>query len=142
MLKRSDPNLNQNALKENTDLRVDKVTLQKDLAKIKKQLTGSERDAEFLRKQLQEGKDRSERQQIDQELRQEIVRLQKAIESRQAEADELRDQLESDDRDLEIAKVKDELEDLQAEVREKARVIDAKDDELVCYHQVRLGESR
>ena len=135
-LRKSDPNLNQNALKENTDLQVERATLQRDLSRIKKQLTNSGREAELLKKQLQDGKERSQRDEATQELRNELSSLRRDLEAKDAEIDELQSRQESEDKDHEIERLKGDIEDLGAELRDKDRIIESKDDELVCPRQL------
>ena len=131
LLRKSDPNLNQNALKENTDLHVDKATLQRDLARIKKQLTSSERNAEALKQQLQDGRERDLKDQVAQELGEEVLSLRTRLEAKDAKVDELQSRLKFENRDHGAEKLRGVVEDLEAELREKDRIIDSKNDELV-----------
>ena len=127
LLRKSDPNLNQTALKENTDLRVDKVTLQKDLSKIKKQLAKSEKDAEALKERLQDGKEQNAREQANQQLRDEVDALRNSLDEKESEVDELRNLLSSKKDDRELVVLNDSLEDLEIELREKDRLLEEKD---------------
>lgn len=123
---------NQAALKENTDLKVNRITMQRELHKFKKNIAQAEKDAEIYRLQLEEFKERMRRKQIDESIRIELEHLRheadakdKRIEMLQDAQTKALDQDESDSRRL-----KNEIEDLQAELREKDRMIDERDDQI------------
>ena len=139
-LRKSDPNLNQNALKENTDLHADKAILQRDLARIKKQLSASGQEAELLKQQLQDDKEQSQRDQAAQELREELLLLRENLEAKDTEIEALQIRLSSGDKNCETERLKGDIQDLEAELREKDRLIDDKDDELVCSNREVLGD--
>ena len=126
----SDPNLNENALKENTDLRVDKTTLRRDLGKVRKQLARSERDVENLRRQVSNDAAERDRSKTDGGLREEIVMLKKALEIKDVEIRTFQESTTVSERELELKRLQEDNEDLGAELREKDRIIDAKEDEL------------
>lgn len=128
LLKKSDPNINQNVLKENTDLRVDKVTMQRDLAKVRKQLNASARDAENLRQQLLDGKARSEKESANQRLQGDLKALQALLRTKEAEVSELRDASASAPTLRTVQELQENIEDLEADLREKDRMIDAQKD--------------
>lgn len=123
---------NQAALKENTDLKVNRITMQRELHKFKKNIAQAERDAEVYRLQLEEFKERIRRKQMDESIRIELETLrtdvkekEKQIQLLESEKDQAEDQENSA-----IQKLKDEIEDLQADLREKDRAIDDKDDQI------------
>ena len=128
LLKKSDPNINQTALKENTDLRVDKATMQRDLAKVKKQLNASAREAENLKQQLLDGKVRSEKESANHRLQGDFKVLQALVRTKEAEVRELRDASASAPTRRTVQELQDNIEDLEAELREKDRMIDAQKD--------------
>jgi chromosome segregation ATPase len=124
LMRKSDPNLNQAALKENTDLRVDRATLTRDLSKMKKQLAAAAQDAESLRKQLLDSKARGERNEAEKHLQEELIMLRESVSSKEEEIEKLQSVLDSESKTQEVQNLKDNIEDLEAELREKERVID------------------
>ncbi|KAL2441705.1 hypothetical protein ABEF95_016191 [Exophiala dermatitidis] len=123
---------NQAALKENTSLKVDQLTLQRELSKFKRYIAQAERDAELYRLQLEDYKEKIRRKQVDEHVRAELESLRSELQ----EKDSLIKRLESDQNDAEnqeqaeIKRLKDEIDDLQAELREKDRTIDERDDQI------------
>ncbi|KAG9790839.1 hypothetical protein KCU88_g1181, partial [Aureobasidium melanogenum] len=123
---------NQAALKENTSLKVDQLTLQRELSKFKRYIAQAERDAELYRLQLEEYKEKIRRKQVDEHVRAELESLRSELQKK----DNLIKRLESDKNDSEnqeqseIKRLKDEVDDLQAELREKDRAIDERDDQI------------
>ncbi|KIV96135.1 hypothetical protein PV10_00039 [Exophiala mesophila] len=123
---------NQAALKENTDLKVNRITMQRELHKFKKNIAQAEKDAEVYRLQLEEFKERMRRKQIDESIRIELEHLRHEADAKDKKIEMLEDaQTKALDQDLSGSRrLKDEIEDLQAEVREKDRMIDERDDQI------------
>ncbi|RMZ77230.1 hypothetical protein DV738_g4490, partial [Chaetothyriales sp. CBS 135597] len=123
---------NQAALKENTDLKVNRVTMQRELHKLKKNIAQAERDAETYRLQLEEYRERIRRKHVDETVRVELENLRTELKSREKEmaSFEEKQQLRESEKDAELRRLRDEIEDLQAEIRDKDREIDSRDDEL------------
>ena len=130
--------MNHTALKENTDLRVDRATLQRDLAKVKKQLASSARDAEDLKQQLLDSKARSEKAAMNKQLQDELNTLQAALQEKEKENRRLQDALAAADNNREVEELRDTVEDLEAELREKERLIEAQQDKDVWAEDVSL----
>ena len=128
---------NQAALKENTDLKVNRITMQKELHRFKKNIAQAERDAELYRLQLEEYKERIKRKQADESIRIEMTRLQTELSEKEAEIERLQTDLEtakgSESEELET--LRDQVGDLEADVREKDRVIDERDEQLDALKQ-------
>ena len=141
MLANSDPNLNQEAIKQNTDLRVDRATLQRELNKVKKQLQNSGRDAEALRQQLLDDQAKVDQQVADKRLRTELTTLRETVQTKDQEIEKLQDQLDSSNKTQEVANLKGQIEDLEAELREKERIIDTQDDDKEARHDNQKGVS-
>ncbi|KAI9654321.1 MAG: hypothetical protein M1829_000942 [Trizodia sp. TS-e1964] len=99
-LKKAGPGFSKAVLKENTDLKVERATLQKDFLGYRKTLAAAEKNIKAYQKQLLEAQEEVNRKHVD--------------ESHRVEADKLRD----------------ELEDIQAELREKQRLIDEREEEI------------
>lgn len=123
---------NQAALKENTDLKVTRITMQRELHKFKKTLAQAERDTDLYRRQLEDYKERVRQKKVDETVRAELSTLKVELQQKDEEVEELRQavrQKHSAD-SSEAEKLRAELEDLQAEMRERERQLDEKDDEI------------
>lgn len=124
-LRKAGPGFSEAALKENTELKVDKVTMQRELQKYKKHLTSAEKDLEAYRQQL------AERKQGSGDHSTELKQLRRDLEDKHADIEDLQHQLRSDRQNIDsVEKLQDEIGDLEAELREKERLISDRDDEL------------
>ncbi|EXJ88888.1 hypothetical protein A1O3_01952 [Capronia epimyces CBS 606.96] len=123
---------NQAALKENTDLKVNRITMQRELHKFKKNIAQAERDAEIYRLQLEQYKERIRQRQVDEHLRTELESLRSDLQARDNQIKKLEAEkgLTANQEQSEIQKLKDEIEDLQTDLREKDRAIDERDDQI------------
>jgi peptidoglycan hydrolase CwlO-like protein len=130
-LRKSGPGYNEAALKENTELKVNKVTMQKELHRYRKTLGAAERDLEQYRQQILEIQERAKRKYEDDELREALERLQGELDDKDVEVQELREKLEKAERQEDIERLKESLGDLEADLREKDRVIGEREDEIV-----------
>lgn len=130
-LRKAGPGFSEAALRENTELKVDKVTMQRDLQRYKKTLTSAEKDLEGYRNQIMELQEKAKRRVADESLRGEVDRLRRALEEKEADIDHLQRQLQDDEklRDK-VEKLEDAVTDLEADIREKDRVINDHEDEL------------
>ncbi|RDA85576.1 hypothetical protein CP532_5382 [Ophiocordyceps camponoti-leonardi (nom. inval.)] len=128
-LRKAGPGYSEAALKENTELKVDKVTMQRELHRYKKQLTSAERDLEKYRQQMLDLQDKSKRKQPDDS---QLQQLQKTLKERESDLDNLQRQVDrgQHQRETELEKLKDTVEDLEADLREKDRIITSREDEL------------
>lgn len=108
---------NQAALKENTDLKVNRITMQRDLHKFKKHISQAERDAETYRLQLEQYKDRIRQKQVDETMRVEMESLRSELRVKENEVRGLQQQQESSrsEESAGIRQLQDEIEDLRAE---------------------------
>ncbi|KAI9822425.1 MAG: hypothetical protein M1827_000144 [Pycnora praestabilis] len=130
-LKKLAPGYNQAALRENTELKIDKVTMQKELRQYRKTLGTAEHELEMYRQQVMEIQEKVKRKHLDEGQREEIERLKRDLEAKEKEVEDLRAKLESAEaHDDEVEKLRDELGDLEAEQRAKDRIIEQKDDEI------------
>ncbi|KAI9799177.1 MAG: hypothetical protein M1833_004217 [Piccolia ochrophora] len=130
-LRKAGPGYSEAALKENTDLKVDKVTMQTELRRYRKTLLGAERDLDTYRQQLAEAQESRKRSYADEELQEELAQLKRALEAKDTEIQELREQVENAEHDNAAQDgLKDEVADLEADLREKDRLIEERDDEL------------
>lgn len=130
-LRKTGPGFSEAALKENTELKVDKVTMQRELQRYKKYLTSAEKDLETYREQLAEMQELAKRKQGSHDHSTELDKLQRDLEDKDADIEDLQQQLRSDRENLDkVEKLQDEIGDLEAELREKERAISDRDDEL------------
>lgn len=130
-LRKTGPGFSEAALKENTELKVDKVTMQRELHRYKKHLTMAERDLESYRQQMQDLQEKAKRKYVDESQRADMDGLRQTLQDREADIDELHRQLNQNKQDHDqIDKLRDNIDDLEAELREKDRVINEREDEL------------
>ncbi|EJT75264.1 tropomyosin-1 alpha chain [Gaeumannomyces tritici R3-111a-1] len=130
-LRKAGPGFSEAALKENTELKVDKVTMQRDLQRYKKHLTSAEKDLENYRQQILEMQDKFRKRHATEDQRVELERLKLALEAKEADVADLQQRLDQSQRENDKAeKLQDEIGDLEADVREKDRIISQHEDEL------------
>ncbi|KAJ6166483.1 hypothetical protein N7470_001930 [Penicillium chermesinum] len=131
-LEKAGPGYNSAAIKENTELKVLRLTMQRDISRYKKSLLQAERDLEDYRQQLSELQERARRRQTDQEVQQEMDMMREEVSSKEDELRELRDELRrvKDSQSQEVDKLREDVEDLEADIREKDRLIETRDEEL------------
>ena len=141
-MKKNGKEFNETAIKENTELKVDKLTLQRDLRQYRKQLGQAERDLEDYKQQLLEYADKARRRNASQEMIEELDALRQAVNDKDAHIKELQDQAGStnDNSAAEVEKLKDEMRDLEADLRDRDRQLDEKDDELEKLKEDASGE--
>lgn len=130
-LRKAGPGFSEAALKENTELKVDKVTMQRELHRYKKHLTTTEKDLESYRQQMVEFQEKAKRKYADGNLRAEMDKLRQTLEDREADIDHLQRQLEQSQKDTgNLEKLQDDVVDLEADLREKDRQVNEREDEL------------
>ncbi|KAI9147851.1 hypothetical protein HJFPF1_12885 [Paramyrothecium foliicola] len=130
-LRKAGPGFSEAALKENTELKVDKVTMQRELHRYKKHLTTAERDLESYRQQMMELQEKAKRKYADENQRAEMDKLRQTLDDREADLEDLQRQLSQGQKDDEqLRKLRDDIEDLEAELRDKDRVLTEREDEL------------
>ncbi|KAH8174853.1 hypothetical protein LIA77_06272 [Sarocladium implicatum] len=130
-LRKAGPGFSEAALKENTELKVDKVTMQRELHRYKKHLTAAERDLETYRQQMLELQEKAKRKYADENARAEMNKLQRQVEERDAQIEDLQRQLEEAQHgDDQVAKLQDDIGDLEADLREKEGQLGERDDEI------------
>ncbi|KAI9878240.1 MAG: hypothetical protein M1830_001463 [Pleopsidium flavum] len=130
-LRKSGPGLNEAALKENTELKVTRVTMQKELHRYKKSLSHAEHDLEAYRSQFSDLQDKVKQKHADASLREELENLRKNVEEKDREIRELKEKLGGvEHQDAEFGKLRDEIEDLQADLVARDRLIEEKEEEI------------
>ena len=139
-LRKAGPGFSDAALKENTELKVDKVTLQRELQRCKKLLTSAEHNLENYRQEMLGVQEKMAMREADESLRAELERLRDELAAKDADIEDLQRQV-----DEQNEKVRDEIEDLEADLREKDRIISQKEDELEDLQvsmEARMEENR
>lgn len=136
-LMKSGPGYNEAALKENTELKVEKVTMQRELQRLKKQITTVERDLEKSRHrglELEESAKKKYANSID--VQTEMDTLRQNLQDRETDIEELQRQIsEGQDQDDRVETLQDEIEDLKAEIREKEVIITDQEERLDTLQQ-------
>ena len=104
--------------------------MQKELVRAKKTLSQAERDLEAYRLHLQTAQEDLKRRHADNEMREEMEFLRRQVTSKDAEVKELQLKLQDAESNAEaLQKCHGDIEDLEADLREKDRVIDERDEE-------------
>lgn len=130
-LRKAGPGFSEAALKENTELKVDKVTMQRELQRYKKHLTSAEKDLENFRQQMAQMQELAKRKHSSHDNSAELEKLRRDLEDKNADLEDMQQQLRSDRQNIdEVEKLQDEIGDLEADLREKERAISERDDEL------------
>lgn len=130
-LRKAGPGFHEAALKENTELKVVKITMQKELIRTKKTLNQAARDVETYRLHLEEVQEKIKRKHADPGTKDELDGLRKELDMKTMEVRSLRKQLgcaESEGHN--VAKFKEDIEDLEANLREKDRILETSEDEV------------
>lgn len=130
-LRKAGPGFSEAALKENTELKVEQVTMQRELQRQKKQLIIKEREFEALRQQATELREQIAGHEQNESLHQELDQLRRELEERDEDIQDLRQKLASERNDNDqLAELQDNIEDLKADLREKEREVTQREDEL------------
>ncbi|KAF4987044.1 hypothetical protein FGRMN_10562 [Fusarium graminum] len=130
-LRKAGPGFSEAALKENTELKVDKVTMQRELHRYKKHLTTAEKDLESYRQQMLEVQDKAKRKYANQSNQAEVEKLQRILQDREADIEDLQRQLQQQKGNSEqVDKLQDDIGDLEADIQEKDRLLTEREDEL------------
>ncbi|KAM0811953.1 putative Centrosomin N-terminal motif 1 domain-containing protein [Seiridium cardinale] len=130
-LRKAGPGFSEAALKENTELKVDKVTLQRDLSKYKKQLVNAEKDLETYSEQILSMQERAKKKYADESQKIEIERLKQELEDKDADIEDLQRQLRQGSQESEkIDKLEGDIVDLEADLRQKENEINDREDEI------------
>ncbi|KJR80060.1 spindle-pole body protein (Pcp1) [Sporothrix schenckii 1099-18] len=139
-LRKAGPGFSDEALKENTELKVDKVTLQRELQRCKKLLISAEQNLETYRQEMLSMQEKIEVRQADEVLHAELERLRDELAAKDADIEELQRKV-----DEQSENAREEIEDLEADLREKDRIISQKEEELEDFQvsmEARMEENR
>ncbi len=133
-LRKNGKEFNEAAIKENTELKVDKITLQRDLKQYRKSLAQAEKDLEEYKKQLLDYADKVKRRHASEGQKEEMDQLRRIIAERDAEVGVLREKVDSSEqRDGQLEKLQEDIGDLEAELRGKEQAFHEKEDELQLW---------
>lgn len=117
-LSKSGSGLNEAALKENTALKVDRVTLQKDLSRAKATLSNAERELETYRRHLQTVQEEMKRKHADKNLQEELEYLRSEVAAKNLEVLDLKKRLESrETHEEELDKLNEQLSETEEQLR-------------------------
>lgn len=129
-LRKAGPGFHEAALKENTELKVDKVTMQREAHRYKKSLSTAERELEICRQQILDLQSRSSQGLEDAALRTEMKSLQQQLDDKEEDIRDLRRQVTAGQGNQEqLEKLQDNIEDLEADLRDKDRQLTEREDE-------------
>ncbi|TAQ87352.1 hypothetical protein B7494_g4315 [Chlorociboria aeruginascens] len=123
-LRKAGPGFSDAALKENTELKVDKITMQKELHQYRKTLTAAEHDVELYRQQILDMQEKVKRRHADEGQREELDRLRHLLEEKETEINRLKI------REDKFEDLEDKVHDLESDLREKDRLLDDREDEF------------
>ena len=130
-LKKSGKDFNQKALEENTNLKVDKLTLERDMRSYRKQLRNTEKELENCRQRMEEYLEKLKQSNADESLRAELDRLGQIVDEKDAQIRNLEAAADSkDNHEQEVQALKDSIADLEHELRQKDQELDEKDDQI------------
>lgn len=131
-LRKAGPGFHEAALKENTELKVDKVTMQREMHRFKKSLTTAERELETYRLQIAELQQRgASHSQQDEGMRAEMDSLQQQLDDKEEDIRDLRRKLaEGQGNQEQLEKLQDNIEDLEADLRDKDRQLTEREDQV------------
>ncbi|KAJ5255700.1 hypothetical protein N7505_010851 [Penicillium chrysogenum] len=120
-LQKAGPEYNNDALKENRELKVLRLTMQRDISRYRKSLQQAEKDLEDYQLQLAELKEKSWREQADQTVQREMDMMREELESRDVELREARDELRH---------IKDNHSQETDKLQRKDRLLEEREEEL------------
>ena len=125
-LRKAGPGFSEAALKENTELKVEKVQMQKELHRYRKTASSAEKEIDQYRQQITQ----LERQPRGGASNEELNQLQDALHERESELKSLYQKLDEGDAQLEqMNKLRDAVTDLEHDLREKDRQVDEREDQ-------------
>lgn len=123
-LRKAGPGFSEAALKENTELKVDKVTMQRELQKFRKTLTAAEKDVEQYRQQIIDMQEKFKRKHVNAGQQEELDNLRQVLEEKEDELNRVRSQEDK------YADMENKIDDLEADLREKDRLINDREDDI------------
>ncbi|KAI9844909.1 MAG: hypothetical protein M1837_005195 [Sclerophora amabilis] len=144
-LKKAGPGFSEEALRENTDLKVDRVTMQTELRQYRKTVARAERDLEAYRQQLVELQEKTKQKHAEDIKSEELDQFRQMLKDKEAEVQDLKDRLETYQAEEEEGAVKnlqDEIGDLEADLREKDGILEDREDKIETLKDKANGDER
>lgn len=133
-LRKNGKDFSEAAIKENTELKVDKITLQREMKQYRRSLVQAEKDLEDYRKQLHDYADKVKRRHVGEEIQEDMNKLRQEAAKNEAMVQELEAKLAaSHDAQARVKALEDDVADLEADIRDKDRQLDEKDDQLDTF---------
>lgn len=132
-LRKAGPGFSEAALKENTELKVDKVTMQRDLQRYKKTLTTAEKELEKYRAQMMELQEKATKKSptSNNNHSAELDRLRQLVEEKEAEIRRLQQLLEQGQgEDEKLQELQEHIADLEHDIRQKDLTIEEHEEEV------------
>jgi myosin heavy subunit len=142
-LRKSGTEFQQATLKENVELKTEKMTVLADLKKQHKRVKVAEQELEEYRIKLAEYKEQIKKRHTHERDNEEVERLERlaeesriAAEERLQEVEEMKQRLEEAEQsnngqdEEELQNLRDDIQDLEREIRDRDGQLDAKDEEL------------
>lgn len=135
-LRKTGPGFSEATVKENTELKVDKFTMQRELQKYKKHLASAEKDLETYQQQILEVRERAKQKYADQDQKAENDALQRRLEDRDAEIEDLKQQLnEAESRNDDKSTMEKELAEYKRQLESAEKDIEAYEQQLLDAQQ-------
>lgn len=135
-LKKSGKDFNQKALEENTNLKVDKLTLERDMRRYRKESHSAQKELEECRRRMEEYLEKLKNSNADRGMQDELDRLQRTLEENNGHIRTLEEAAESNNgHEEELQGLRDTISDLEHELRQKDQELDEKDDQIDEFKQ-------
>ncbi|PGH12397.1 hypothetical protein AJ79_04345 [Helicocarpus griseus UAMH5409] len=122
------PEFAQAAIQENTELKVTKLTMERDLHQCKKSLKRAQQDLAECQVEMQELQANARRRHISEDLQKQLDQLREELESKDEAIHRLQEDKENDSE--RIQQFRDEIQDLQYDLRQKTQLIENQEDEI------------
>ncbi|EEH17055.1 hypothetical protein PABG_07142 [Paracoccidioides brasiliensis Pb03] len=126
------PEFAQAAIQENTELKVTKLTMERDLHQCKKSLRRAQQDLADCQLEMQQLQANANRKHVDEDTLKELEQVREELESKENELHELQEELDTlkETKSEQAQQLRDEIQDLQYELRQKNELIDNQRDEI------------
>ncbi|KAJ2974131.1 hypothetical protein NQ176_g6220 [Zarea fungicola] len=130
-LRKAGPGFHEAALKENTELKVDKVTMQREIHRYKKSLTAAEKELDVCHQQMLDLQERASHPHEDERLRIEMETLRHELDGKDEDMRDMRRQLAAgQDNQEQLEKLQYNIDDLEADLRDRDRQLTEREDEI------------
>ncbi|OAX81608.1 hypothetical protein ACJ72_04051 [Emergomyces africanus] len=133
------PEFAQAAIQENAELKVTKLTMERDLHQCKKSLRRAEQDLAGCQAELQELQANARRRHANEDLQRELGQLREDLDNKENELHKLQAELESAKaaESERIRQLRDEIQDLQYDLRRKEELVENQEAEIESLKEER-----